>query len=227
MQSQKWPEVEHIVIDGASSDGTVQLIQSCLRSGSIFVSESDNGIYDALNKGFSLSTGQVIGVLHSDDYFTDQDVLAQIAFIFSDPSVDAVYGDLDYVSKSNELNVVRRWRSGKYERWKLIFGWMPPHPALFLRRNIIERLGGYDTNFRISGDYDSILRYFWKGGIRVRYIPRVLVKMRTGGESNRSLERILLKMREDYYALHRNGVGGFFTLFLKNIRKISQFFVRI
>lgn len=137
--------------------------------------------------------------------------------------VDAVYGDLDYASKDDTTRVVRHWKSGPYSRQRLAWGWMPPHPALFLRRGVVERWGAYDTSYRIAADYDSILRYFGKGGIQPAYLPRVLVKMRVGGESNRSLERIVRKSREDYRALRTNGVGGLGALAWKNLSKLGQF----
>ena len=170
------------------------------------------------------ATGDIIGILHSDDYFADEQVLKHVAEAFVDEGVDAVYGDLVYVAKDDTSRIIRLWRAGEYHPSNLARGWMPPHPTLFLRRRVIERWGGYDTRYRISADYDSILRYFGKGLIRTVYIPRVLVKMRLGGESNRSLGRILRKSKEDYLALHRNGIGGLSVLLWKNLSKVGQFF---
>ncbi len=224
MKTQTWQEVEHVVIDGASTDGTVQVLQSCLNDRMVWVSEPDNGIYDALNKGMARATGDVVGVMHSDDFFADDHVLARVAAAFADPEVDAVYGDLDYVAKEDTSHIIRRWRSGEYYPARLSRGWMPPHPTLYLRRSVIDRWGGYDTRFRIAADYDAILRYFGQGQIRAAYIPHVLVKMRLGGESNRSLAKVWLKTREDYAALRRNGVGGVGALIWKNVGKLGQFF---
>lgn len=230
MQAQSWHNVEHVVVDGASSDGTLQVLLSCLvkpvRAGyqALWTSEPDSGIYDALNKGLARATGDVIGLMHSDDFFADTEVLASVANAFANPAVDAVYGDLDYVAQADTARIIRRWRSGEYSPAKLAHGWMPPHPTLFLRRSVIDRWGGFDTEFRIAADYDAILRYFGKGQIRAVYIPRVLVKMRLGGESNRSLGRIWLKTTEDYKALRRNGVGGIGALVWKNLGKVGQFF---
>jgi glycosyltransferase involved in cell wall biosynthesis len=224
VRSQSWSRVEHIVIDGVSTDGTLELLASRRSEFAVLVSERDSGIYDALNKGLALATGDVIGLMHSDDVYANDHVLADVADAFSDPDIDAVYGDLDYVSQGDTSRVIRRWRSGEYSRARLTQGWMPPHPTLYLRRQVIERWGGYDTSFRIAADYDAILRYFGQGRIRPAYVPRVLVKMRLGGESNRSLGRVLRKSREDYKALRRNGIGGLGTLARKNISKIGQFF---
>ncbi len=217
-------DLEHIVVDGASSDGTVDVLHSLTDARMRLVSEPDLGIYDALNKGLARATGEVVGFLHSDDFYADSYVLKSVAEAFADPQVDAVYGDLDYVAKADTTRVIRRWRSGEYSAAKLAHGWMPPHPTLFLRRSVVEQWGGFDTSFRIAADYDAILRYLGKGQIRPAYIPRVLVKMRVGGESNRSLGRVWLKTREDYTALTRNGVGGVGALFWKNFSKLGQFF---
>lgn len=221
---QKYKNIEHIVIDGNSIDGTKNIIQKLLKKYTVFISEPDDGIYFALNKGLKISSGEVIGFLHSDDFFSDENVLADVAMLFSDPLVDAVYGDLDYVSKKDTGHVVRHWRSGNYLTSSILDGWMPPHPALFLRRRVIEKWGVFDTRFRIAADYEAILRYFVKGKINSVYIPRVLVKMRIGGISNNSLINILHKIREDYMALKLNGVGGVRTLIFKNLSKVGQFF---
>lgn len=138
----------------------------------------------------------------------------------------AVYGDLDYVSANDTNRIIRRWRAGDFNLSRLARGWMPPHPTLFLRRDVFDRWGAYDTTYRIAADYDAILRWFSKGELEARYIPQVLVKMRVGGESNRSLGRILRKSSEDYRAIRSNGVGGLATLAIKNVSKVQQFFFR-
>ena len=227
VHQQTYPYVEHVVIDGASSDGTLAILQNLAHESNdfILVSEPDNGIYDALNKGMVRSTGDIIGLMHSDDFFTDEFVLESVAKAFEDDDkVDAVYGDLIYVSKDDPSRVIRQWEAGEFRPSKLSRGWMPPHPTLFLRRRVIERWGGYDTRYRIAADYDFILRYFGQGQINATYIPRVLVKMRLGGESNRSLARILRKSKDDYLAIRRNHIGGLWTLVLKNASKVKQFF---
>ncbi|MBN8449617.1 MAG: glycosyltransferase [Candidatus Accumulibacter sp.] len=224
VQTQTWANVEHVVVDGASTDGTLQVLQSCLDDRAILISESDQGIYDALNKGLARATGDVVGLMHSDDFYADDQVLDSVAQAFADPAVGAVYGDLEYVARDDTRQVIRRWRSGEYHPRKLAWGWMPPHPTLYLRRGVIERWGGFDTRFRIAADYDAILRYFGQGRIHAAYLPRVLVRMRVGGESNRSLAKMWLKSREDYSALKRNGVGGAGALAWKNLSKLGQFF---
>ena len=224
IQSQSWTDVEHVVVDGASTDGTLVVLRDLLTANAVFVSEPDKGIYDALNKGYALATGDIVGVMHSDDFYANESVLEMIAEAFEDSTVDAVYGDLDYVSNDDLTHVVRHWESGEYSSAKLGRGWMPPHPTLYLRRSVIERLGLYDTRFDISADYELILRYFVTGKLKSVYIPQVLVKMRLGGVSNRSLSDIWNKSKEDYIALRRHGVGGVTSLALKNFRKVKQFF---
>ena len=225
VRAQTWSNVQHIVIDGASRDGTLEVLEQHRASLSVLLSEPDKGIYHALNKGLRLATGDVIGFMHSDDFYADDGVLETVARAFSDPTIDGVYGDLDYVDKHAPDRVIRAWRSGEFSRPRLARGWMPPHPTLFLRRAVIERWGGFDTRYRIAADYDAMLRYLGQGEIRLAYIPQVLYKMRTGGESNRSLLRILRKSSEDYSALKRNGVGGLRALAWKNLGKLPQFFV--
>lgn len=224
VHGQTWTDVEHVVVDGGSSDGTLAVLSEFRDRIAILISEPDHGIYDALNKGLSRATGEIVGLMHSDDYYADGEVLAAVAGVFDDPAIDGVYGDLDYVARNNPARVIRRWRSGEYDRRRLQQGWMPPHPTLFLRRAVLERWGGFDTSFRIAADYDAMLRYLAQGNIRLGYLPRVLVKMRWGGESNRSLAHILRKSREDLRALRKNRVGGLGTLFLKNASKVKQLF---
>ena len=224
--NQKYLNVEHIVVDGASNDGTLSVINANKSPDMLVFSEPDDGIYDALNKAITLSSGDVIGIVHSDDFFAHNQVLSKIAECFTDPEIDAVYGDLDYISASDTNRVVRHWKAGPFAPAKLKRGWMPPHPTLFIRRQVVECWGGYDVRYRIAADYDAMLRYLVKGKIKLAYIPEVLVKMRVGGESNRSLERILLKTREDLQAIRQNGVGGVGTLALKNLSKLPQFLKR-
>ena len=226
VHTQSWVDVEHVIQDGGSTDGTVAIIQQCARANTSIVSESDCGIYDAINRGIKRATGDIIGLMHSDDVFAHAHVLEKVATAFANPAVDGVYGDLQYVAADDPNRVIRYWRSGEYRPELLARGWMPPHPTLYLRREIFDRFGLYDTSFRIAADYDAMLRYLVKGQIKLAYIPEVLVKMRVGGESNRSIERILLKSREDLRALRNNGVGGLGTLAAKNFSKISQFLIK-
>ncbi len=219
--NQSHPDIEHIVVDGRSTDGTVDVLRDC-DNGSIVVSEEPKGVYHALNRGIDLCTGEVVGFLHADDFYPHGEVIADVARTIERMNVDSVYGDLIYVSRDNREQMVRLWRSGHYSSRSLYRGWMPPHPTFFAGRTIYKKHGGFDTSFTIAADYDMLLRLLFKAGITTAYIPEVLVKMRTGGISNRNLRNILLKMAEDARALRKNRVGGAHTVLWKNLRKIPQ-----
>lgn len=223
---QSGVDIELVVIDGGSTDGTLEVLRSYADRLHVLVSEPDRGIYDALNKGIQRASGEVVGFLHSDDLFADAGVLSRIAAAFADPGVGAVYGDLLYVRKDNPDQVVRYWRSGEFSGRRLGWGWMPPHPTLYIRRHVYEQHGLFDTSFRIAADYDFILRTLGQNRVGVCYIPEVLVKMRVGGASNRSLSNIMRKSSEDLRALRRNGVGGLGALLWKNLSKLPQFLRR-
>ena len=221
---QDYAQIEHVVVDGASHDGTVEILQRNSDQIDALISETDNGIYDALNKGIRLATGDVIGFLHADDVFASTKVLSRIAAEFAAPTVDATYGDLVYVSNDDKRSVIRHWKAGHFSQGRLAWGWMPPHPTLYVRRDVYERLGTFDNDFGIAADYDCILRLLGRGKVSPAYIPDVLVKMRIGGASNGSLRKILQKSREDYQALRRNEIGGVGALAWKNLSKLRQYF---
>lgn len=224
--AQTHEDVELVVIDGGSTDGTLEVLRGYGGRIAVLVSEPDRGIYDALNKGIRLASGEVLGFLHSDDLYADAGVLSRVAQAFAGADVAAVYGDLLYVRKDAPERVVRAWRAGQFAPARLARGWMPPHPTFYARREAYAELGGFDTRYRIAADYDCMLRFLGRGGLRVGYIPEVLVKMRVGGASNRSLGNILRKSAEDYRALKANGVGGLPALAWKNLSKLPQFFVK-
>lgn len=223
---QQYQPLQHVVIDGASTDGTLNILEQRRGELSVLVSEPDHGVYDALNKGLALANGEVIGFLHSDDLFAHTRVLSRVAAAFEETSVEAVYGDLQYVAAENTEQIVRHWGAGNYSRNKLDWGWMPPHPTLFMRRHVYEKFGGFDPSFRIAADYDHILRCLGRGGVRAVYIPEVLVKMRVGGISNRSIRHMLRKSSEDLRAMRNNHIGGIGALAWKNLSKIPQFVTR-
>jgi glycosyltransferase len=221
--SQTYKNIEYIVVDGASSDGTVEVVQGYGDKISSFVSEKDKGIYDGLNKGISLATGDFIAFLHSDDLYAGSSVVEDVMKVLeSDESLDGVYGDLIYTPKHDTSKVLRYWKSKEFDSSLLKQGWMPAHPTLILKKEVYEKYGNFDLGFKIAGDYDFMLRVL-STGIKVKYIPEVLYKMRVGGESNKSLKNIMLKSKEDLRALRRNGVGGITSLLIKNISKITQF----
>lgn len=224
LQMQTWQDWEHVVIDGASTDGSMDVLQKQQDGRRIVRSEPDTGIYNALNKGLKLASGDVIGFLHSDDLFAHPQVLADVAEAFEDPAVDAVYGDLQYVSKLNTDRIIRTWRAGNFKPSQIKWGWMPPHPALFLRRDVYERVGGFNEGYRISADYDFILRCFSASIGKTVWLPQVLVRMRVGGASNGSARRLWRKYQEDYAAVKSNDCGGLVTIVVKNLRKSFQYF---
>ncbi len=221
--SQTYPNIEYIIVDGGSTDSTVNIIKSYQDRLGAFISEPDNGIYDGLNKGIKLATGDVIGFLHSDDLYEDDTVIEKVAQAFVNNASDSVYGDLTYVNKSDPAKVIRYWKSGEFTPNKLRHGWMPPHPTFFVRRSIYQRYGLFDTNFKIAADYDLMLRFLGKYKISTHYIPTVLIKMRVGGASNKSLKNVLRKSIEDLKAMKNNNIGGVLSLLIKNLSKLQQF----
>lgn len=189
--SQRYINLKYIIIDGGSTDGTGDIIKSYGGKITKFISEPDKGIYDAMNKGIKMASGDVIGILNSDDMYADDAVLKDVAETFERTGADAVYGDLVYVNKDDTNEVVRYWKSGPYKPGSFRKGWHPAHPALFVRKAIYDKYGVFDTSFDISADFELMLRFFEKHSIKTVYLPRVLVKMRVGGESNRSLANII------------------------------------
>ena len=222
LDAQTHPEIEHLVQDGGSTDATLDIFKARAAGRSLVVSAPDAGIYDAINAGIARATGDVIGLLHADDQLAGPAVLADVAAAMADPAVDGIYGDLQYVSAAVPARVMRHWVSGPYTQSRLKWGWMPPHPTLYLRRGVFDRLGTYDPLYRISGDYEAILRYL-SAGVRLEYLPRVMVQMRMGGVSNRSFKQMVRKSREDYRAIRHHRIGGAGTLIAKNLSKLPQF----
>ncbi len=220
---QTHDDIEYIIIDGDSTDGTIDIVKSYGDKISQFVSEPDSGIYDAMNKGIRLATGEIVGILNSDDFFEDEHTLAKIVAAFNVSNTDSVYGDLVYVRKDDLSSVVRYWKSSIFEVKKLKNGWMPPHPTFYVKREIYDKHGDFDASFKISADYDLVLRFLGSAGISTYHIPEVLVRMRVGGESNRSLKNIIRKTQEDGRAIIKNNAGNHLGIFLKNVRKVPQF----
>jgi len=221
---QTYENIEHILIDGASTDDTLSIINDAKGRISKIISEPDNGIYDALNKGIKNANGDVIVFLHADDIFAENTIIEKAAKLFEEKQPYSIYGDLQYVSKENTDKIIRYWKSGEYSFSKLKKGWMPPHPTFFVKKEMYDKFGLFNTSFKIAADYDIILRFLGKHKISTAYLPEVMIKMRIGGESNKSIKNIILKMREDVKALKKNNIGGFYTLILKNITKIPQLF---
>ena len=221
--SQTHDDIEYVVIDGKSRDKTLDIINEYKEQIDVIVSEQDAGIYDALNKGIANATGDVVCFLHSDDIYEDERVVERVNTLFEEKDVDSVYGDLVYVKKEDISKVVRFWKSGEFTQKKLKNGWMPPHPTFFVKREVYEQHGGFDTTFRIAADYDTVLRFLGVQKISTAYLPEVLIKMRLGGESNKSLSNLKKKTAEDIKALKKNSIGGYKTIMMKNLSKLPQF----
>jgi glycosyltransferase len=225
--NQAYKKREHIIIDGGSKDGTIEILEKYDQIIKKIISEPPQGIYFALNEGLKEASGDVIGFLHGDDFYAHNNILGTVADVFSKEDVDSCYGDLEYIGRSDEKRVVRHWKSSEFRHRKFKIGWMPPHPTFFAKREVYEKYGYFNTNFRIAADYELMLRFLQKHRISTYYIPEVLIKMRLGGTSNRSIKNIFIKSSEDYRAWKINNLnGGLFTVFLKNISKVPQFFVR-
>jgi len=226
LHAQTYPDFEHVVQDGGSTDGTIELLGELADPRTRLVSARDGGIYDGLNRAMARCSGDYVGLIHSDDMLAHPDVLANVMHELERSGADALYGDLDYVSADNPDRIIRRWRAGHYRPELLKRGWMPPHPTLFIRRELCEQLGHYDTGYRIAADYDAIVRWFSSPGFSAAYLPETLVKMRVGGESNQSLRKVLRKMGEDYRIAKTHGLGGAGVILNKNLSKVGQFFAR-
>lgn len=228
--SQRGVEVEYIVVDGASTDGTLDILRSYGARIDKLISARDRGIYDGLNRGVELATGDYVGFLHSDDLFADEYALQRLFAQLLNESPDnwpaALYGDLVYVDKQQPSRLIRYWRSSQFTPSKLRNGWMPPHPSLYVRREVMRTTGPFDITLRIAADYKFILQLFTQP-LRFLYVPGVVVKMRTGGASNRSLKAMIRKSSEDHQALRSAGIAPLRALLFKNLVKLPQFFRRM
>jgi glycosyltransferase len=226
VRDQDHADIQHIIIDGMSADDTQTIVSGFPHVAKV-ISEKDKGIYDAMNKGIGLATGDIIGILNSDDIYTDHTVLSAIAQIFADPAVMTVYADLQYVD-ADDINRIRRtWVAGPFKKKNFYYGWMPPHPTFFVRKEVYRQAGLFSTDLRSAADYELMLRILLKYGLSVSYLPRVIVKMRMGGMSNASLNNRLRANKEDRLAWKLNGLRpNFFTLYLKPLRKIHQFIIK-
>lgn len=204
--SQTHAEIEHIIIDGASTDGTQELVACYASSISHFLSEPDKGIYDAMNKGLGLATGEVIGFLNADDVYANKDVLQRVAQIMAHNELDAVFGDAEFVNPARPARSVRRYRSDRFRPDRIAWGWMPAHPALFLRREVYTRFGGFRTDYRIAGDFELVARIFQDGSIQYRHVDEVWVRMQTGGISTAGWRNTVLLNREVLRACRENHI---------------------
>ena len=221
--AQNYPDIEHIIIDGGSTDGTSRIIDEYKTHIDLFISEPDKGIYDAMNKGIEKATGQVIGILNADDFFAADDVLSSIATAFQTNDTAIVYGNLDYVDPQDKI--IRKWYSGAYKEGLFNWGWMPPHPTFYCKRSVFKQLGKYDLQYDTAADYELMLRFIHLNKVTVHYLNKTLVKMGLGGVSNKNYRNRLKAWRFDLRAMRNNGVVfPLLCIALKPLRKIVQFF---
>lgn len=216
------PELETIVVDGESTDETATILEEYSSRIDVLIREPDEGVYDAMNKGIELATGDVVGILNADDRYNDDQVLKDVMDSMQKSEADLCYGDLVYVDSNDE--VVRYWRSGPFRRFKYYFGWMPPHPTFFVREDVYDEFGDFDLSFPIAADYELMLRFLLKYDLSITYVDRVLVRMATGGQSNESIRNILQANWEVWRAWQKNSIpGGQLAPIAKPLRKIPQY----
>jgi glycosyltransferase len=222
--SQDYAHIEYIIVDGESSDGTMQIAEKYKSSISRIIREKDKGLYDAVNKGIDAASGDIVGILHSDDFYTSTSVISSYVKVFEEQDCDAVYADLYYVDRNNTSKIVRTWKSGKYQKGSFLDGWMPPHPTFFVKRQVYEKYGKFSLELKSAADYEFMLRVIHKNQISLQYLPQFTVKMRAGGKSNESLKNRVNANLEDRKAWEMNGLQPrFYTLYLKPLRKLMQF----
>ena len=221
---QRYGNVEHVVVDGGSCDGTLEVLNAHRAQIDVLVSESDHGIYDAMNKGVRLASGDVVAFLNADDVYAHDEVIACVAKRMQSENLDALLGDAAFVQPDEPARRVRRYDSSRFSPKRIAWGWMPAHPAIFLRREVFERVGAFRTDYRIAGDFEFIARAFWPDNLRYQHLPEVLVKMRTGGISTSGWRNTLLLNREVLRACRENGIPtNLFKVLSKYPAKLLEF----
>jgi glycosyltransferase involved in cell wall biosynthesis len=226
VQHQKHDDIEHIIIDGASTDGTLLLLESKREQFKVLISEPDKSIYDAMNKGIKVATGDIIGFLNSDDFYASNNVLSGVANIFKDnPFLDACYADLIYIDSYDTSKNIRYWQSSKFVSGLFAKGWCPPHPTFFVRRSVYQRFGNFDLNYRIASDIELMMRFLEVQKINSRYIPELWIKMRLGGTTNKNFKNIVMQNKEVLHALksHNLSVNWISFFIHKIINRVLQF----
>lgn len=224
VRRQTYGNIEHIIIDGKSTDGTVKIIQENADSIACWISETDRGMYDAINKGIKLATGDIIGVLNSDDMLASADVIMDIVACFDETGTDSIYGDLVYVDQANPRKVLRYWKGLTYKRFRFNYGWMPAHPTFYMRRELIDQFGAYENHYYTAADYEFMARYLYRHKVSSFYLPKMIVKMRNGGISNNNMRSRFRANRRDYLAMKKNKIpAAFFVSILKPLIKLPQY----
>jgi glycosyltransferase len=222
--SQSYTDIEYIIIDGLSTDNTLEIVNKYKDQITTIVSEKDNGLYDAINKGIELATGDIIANINSDDFYIDNNVITDVVTKFYQEKTDLLYSDLYYVEEEDTNKVTRFWKSGIYKKGLFYKGWMPPHPTFFVKKEVYKKYGVFNLNLKSAADYEIMLRFIHKYECSVSYLNRVTVRMRVGGVSNSSLKNRIKANREDKRAWEINGLNPKpLTFILKPLSKISQF----
>ncbi len=227
VQKQQYENIEHIIIDGNSTDNTKAIIRRNEESLSAWLSEDDNGMYDAINKGMKLATGDIIGVLNSDDMLENSRVIGDIVDSFVENQVSVVFGNLKFVAQNDTKKVLRVWKGKTYSRDRFFGGWMPAHPTFYVKRNLIEEFGGYENHFNTAADYELMTRYLFHHKVSAFHLDKFFVKMRVGGQSNATIWNRIRANRRDYLAMKKNSIPfPFLVSLLKPLSKIHQFYAR-
>ena len=220
--TQNYKNLEYIVVDGASTDNTLQIANQYKKNISILLSEPDKGMYDALNKGISLATGDVVGILNADDFFSTNEILTEVASVFVNPQIDVLYGNLDFVNPN--ATIIRKWRTREYKAGMFNRGWMPAHPTFYCRRLLFNRMGFYSLEYGTAADYELMLRFMHNKNITAKFLDKVMVNMQTGGMSNKNPLSRLKAWRYDLKAMRENGIKfPLITLIIKPLRKLGQY----
>lgn len=230
--SQSYENIEHIVLDKQSQDLTLDIASNFKIKNQKQIQQKKDGIYPAINEGLKSANGDIIGLIHSDDELFEKDIIKKIVKIFDEQNVDVIFSNLLYTSKNDKGKIIRKWvsnlnqgiQSNDFLNKKIQNGWMPPHTTLFLKKKLIEKIGYYDESFKISSDYDFIIRLFKNRDLKIFFLNEFTIKMRFGGTSNKNIKNIITKMGEDFNIMRKHNLSPLKTIFLKNISKISQFF---
>lgn len=221
--NQTYNDVEYIIIDGASTDKTVDIITQYKDKLSCFISEPDKGIYDAMNKGISKATGDIVGILNADDFYVDNDVISTVAKVFKEKNVDSVFADLVYLRPENLDKTVRHYSSKNFHPEKFTYGWMPAHPTFFVKKICYEKYGLFKTDYKIAADYELLVRFLYRHQISYYYLNKVLIKMRTGGVSTRNLKSNWTLNKEIIRACSENDIKtNMFKVSFKYFKKIFE-----
>lgn len=228
---QASPVYEHVIVDGVSTDTTIKIVNSYKKKYATkqiklkIISEKDKGLYDAMNKGILKANGDIIGILNSDDLYADKNILKEVKKVFLSKQTETLYGDLVYVQKNDTAKVVRNWRSGKFNKKNFYAGWMPPHPTFFVKKIVYEKYGLFNLSLPLAADYEIMLRFLLKHGVSTYYLPKVFIKMRLGGVSNKSIKNIVINYLENKKAWRLNALRPrFYTIIMKKVLKLRQYF---